>query len=150
MAKRKGSKAALMIMLFIGIGGIILWAALNLSDKAQETGIELPSKASRVEFLNSFGLIVDPEPEIQDIKIPYEFGEIYNAYNELQRSQGLDLEKYAGADAVLLRYKVLNCPDYPENVTANLVLCSNILIACDITLNEEGGFTKALIPESVT
>lgn len=150
MAKRAGSKAALMIMLFIGIGGIILAAVFNLSDNPDETGIELPSKASRVEFLNNCGLIVDPEPEIQDIKIPYKFGEIYNAYNELQKSQGFDLEKYAGTDAVLLRYKVLNCPDYPENVTANLVLSSNILIACDITLNEEGGFTKALIPESIT
>ena len=145
--KRKTNHAGL-ILLFAGIAGLILLMLIKMH-KTDETQSEyfMPSNSYRVEFLNSCGLIVKPDPEEQEITIPGAFGDIYSAYNEIQLSQGFDLEKYKGRAAVLYSYSVLNCPGYAENVTANLIVCDGRLIACDISLNEENGFTKALITE---
>lgn len=147
MKKISASKHFVLIIIFAVIAAAILFLSAKLF-KTEETPVyEMNSNAMRVEFLNSCGLIVKPDAETQDITIPQYFGTIYEEYNELQKTQGFDLKKYAGEEAVLYRYTVLNCPEYPENVTANMVICGNTLIACDITLNQEDGFTKALIPQ---
>lgn len=145
MKKTSAAKHILLIVIFAVIAVLVLLLASKLFGDSKDSQYEMNSNAMRVEFLNSFGLIVKPDPEIQDIKIPEKFGTIYEEYNKLQISQGFDLTEYAGREAVLCAYTVLNCPEYPENVVANLLLCDGKLIACDITLNEENGFTKALI-----
>lgn len=147
MKKGSASKHFMLIIFFAVTAAVILFLSVKLLKDEKTTAYEMDSNAMRVEFLNSCGLIVKPDAEIQDITIPQYFGAIYEEYNELQKTQGFDLKRYAGEKAVLYRYTVLNCPEYPENVTANMVICGNILIACDITLNEENGFTKPLIPQ---
>lgn len=148
MKKGSVSKHLMLIIFFAVTAAAILFLSVKLLHGENTAGYEMDSNAMRVEFLNSCGLIVKPDAEIQDITIPQYFGAIYEEYNELQKTQGFDLKRYAGEEATLYRYTVLNCPEYPENVTANMVICGNILIACDITLNEENGFTKALIPQN--
>ncbi len=147
MRKSSVLKSILAAMLFIAAAVIIFLTAARLSENSSEKRFEMPSNAARVEFLNKYGLIVKPVPEVQDITIPRRFGTVYEEYNKLQLSQGFDLKEYAGRDAVLCSYTVLNCPEYPENVRANMVICDNILIACDVTLNEENGFTRALVTD---
>ena len=67
-------------------------------------------------------------------RIPDEFDETYEEYNDLQKTQGLDLEKYKGRNATLYVYSVRNDPSGEEGVTANLVLlpqpadCSRCLL----------------------
>lgn len=148
MKKTSAGKHILLIIFFAVTAAVILFVSLKILGSEESSPYEMNSNAMRVEFLNGCGLIVKPDADIQDITIPQHFGEIYEEYNELQKSQGFDLKKYAGEEAVLYRYTVLNCPEYPDNVTANMVICGNILIACDLTLNEENGFTKALIPQT--
>ena len=143
---KKEKNAAALIFLFAGIIGIIILMLLKAGKDSSETEeFFMPSNSYRVGFLNANGIIVKPDPKTQDIVIPEEFGNIYAAYSELQKSQGFDLEKYKGRSAVMYSYDVLNCPDHIENVSANLIICDGRLIACDITLNEENGFTKAII-----
>ncbi len=148
--KRSTAKHIILSVIFLGIVIGILFLAKSLFGKTEENKTELNANSERVEFLNNNGLIVTPDPETQEIRIPEVFGKIYEEYNELQQTQGFDLKKYAGEDAVLYSYTVLNYPDFAENVRANLVICRGTLIACDITLNEENGFTKALIANSGT
>lgn len=145
MKKSSAAKHIVLIVIFAVIAVLVLLLASKLLGDSGKPKYEMSSNAMRVEFLNSCGLIVKPDPEIQEIKIPEKFGTVYEEYNKLQQSQGFDLLPYAGRDAVLCSYTVLNCPEYPENVAANLVICDGVLIACDITLNEENGFTRALI-----
>lgn len=145
MKKESAAKRIALIAVFGVILAAVLLLAARLHAESDKPRYEMNSNAMRVEFLNSCGLIVKPDPEVQDIRIPEKFGTVYEEYNKLQLSQGFDLLPYAGREALLCSYTVLNCPEYPENVTANLVICDGMLIACDITLNEENGFTKALI-----
>lgn len=145
MKKTSAAKRIVLIAVFGVILAAVLLLAARLREESDKPRYEMNSNAMRVEFLNSCGLIVKPVPEYQDIRIPEKFGTVYEEYNKLQLSQGFDLMPYAGREALLCSYTVLNCPEYPENVTANLVICDGVLIACDITLNEENGFTKALI-----
>lgn len=145
MSRKTAAKHALLIVIFTVIAALILILAAKLSETTDDTKYEMSSNAMRVEFLNSCGLIVKPDPEVQEIRIPKKFGTIYEEYNRLQQSQGFDLTPYAGREAVLCSYTVLNCPEHPDNVVANLLLCDGKLIACDLTLNEENGFTQALI-----
>ena len=147
MKKGSAAKHIVLTAVFAVIAALVLLLASKLFGESEKSRYEMSSNAMRVEFLNSCGLIVKPDPEIQYIRIPEKFGTVYEEYNKLQNSQGLDLLPYAGREALLCSYTVLNCPEYPENVTANLVICDGVLIACDITLNEENGFTMALITE---
>lgn len=124
---------------------VIILLLFMYFNKGEKVNTNLKSNSERVTFLNNYGYIVSPKPNTEEIKIPENFGEIYEEYNNLQISQGFDLSKYKGEECTLFSYTVLNYPDYAENVNANLIIYHGILIGCDLTLNEENGFTKALI-----
>ena len=52
---------------------------------------------ARAAFLTSFGYSVRPEPvQVQQVKIPDAPSEVFDRYNELQKSQGYDLSTLAG------------------------------------------------------
>lgn len=127
--------------------GLLAWFVIKAEKEAEtDKKYTFETNSEIVSFINTFGFIVEPDPETEKITIPAEFNDSYNEYNELQKSQGFDLMPYAGKEAVLYTYKVLNFPDYPENVVINLLFDDHRLIAADITYQDaENGFTKALI-----
>ena len=52
---------------------------------------------ARVKFLTDLGWDVTASPaEAAEVKIPKDADEVFDRYNELQKSQGYDLSKYAG------------------------------------------------------
>lgn len=142
----KGNKKTKKVIMFIFLAAIIV-LALFLLIKAKGAAdadrmYEMSTNAQRVEYLNSQGWIVNPDPVSKTkITIPSEFNEAYTQYNDLQLSQGLDLTPYKGEEAMLYTYKILNFPDNPDNVTANLLIVNDRLVAADITITGEGGFT---------
>lgn len=148
--RRSTGKGLFIAILLIILGGLALFV-FTAKDKAEnEKRFTFECNAERVEFLNSFGLIVEPEPETEDILIPAEFTPSYTEYNELQKAQGFDLLPYSGKDVTLYRYRILNYPDIPENITVNLLFDDHLLIGADITFNDaEKGFTKPLIAETM-
>lgn len=106
-----------------------------------ELSQKLKTNEDRTAFLRSFGWEVDDTPLSEtEVRIPDEFDEAYQSYNELQRSQGLDLEKYRGRKVMLYVYAVHNDPSGEEGVTASLVLYKNRLIAADICSADADGF----------
>ncbi len=94
-----------------------------------------------VSFLAQFGWEVDSTPlEEVKIKIPAEFDKVMNSYNELQRSQGLDLSKYRGREVTRYTYKVKNFPDYSGTVMANVIVYKNRVIGGDLCSSDVTGF----------
>ena len=94
-----------------------------------------------VKFLAQFGWEVDGTPvEEVKLKIPAEFDKVMNAYNDLQRNQGLDLSKYRGKEVTRWTFKVTNYPDYKGNVMANVIVYKNKVIAGDICSADVTGF----------
>lgn len=132
-------------------------AAIFLLGKAKQEAdsdklFAMSGNAERVEFLNRQGYIVKPDPvRREDVTVPSEFNDTYKSYVEMQKAQGLDLEKHKGDKATLFSYAVLNYPEYSENVFADLLVADDKLIACQLKYDdEENGFVKPLITKGLT
>ncbi len=98
---------------------------------------------ARREFLNQFGWEVGKSMiEEVEIQIPAEFDKIMNAYNEIQRSQGLDLSKYKGKTVHRYTYEITNYPDYNGTVYANIIIYKSRVIGGDICSSDVEGFIQ--------
>lgn len=98
------------------------------------------SLTDRLDFLEFFGWEVDEASELeQDIVIPSEFNEVYTEYNELQKAQGLDLEKYKGKKAKQYTYTITN---YSNGIVADarVIVYKDRIIGGDISSRELSGF----------
>ena len=95
----------------------------------------------RIAFLKQFGWEVKAEPEEeQAVKLPNEFDKVLTRYNELQKRQGLDLEKYRRREVKRYTYIVTNYPLYEGTVYANLLVFRGKVIGGDICSAESDGF----------
>lgn len=101
-----------------------------------------PDNDARLTFLKCFGWEIEEEPsEVVDVAIPKEFGDVYENYNEIQKMQGFDLTKYKGKQVKRYTYIIINYPDRPENVRANLLVYKDKIIGGDVcSLEAENGF----------
>ena len=102
---------------------------------------KIKTKDDAVKFLAQFGWEVESEPlEEMKIKIPAEFDKVMKSYNELQRSQGLDLSKYKAKEVTRYTFRVTNYPDYDGTVMANVILYKNRVIGGDLCSSDVTGF----------
>ena len=114
---------ALLIMLFSG------------GDAAAPTAA--PSVATndgRVQFLKDFGWDVAASPvESGQVKIPTASTEVFDRYNALQKSQGYDLNQYAGKTVMRYVYKINNFPGATDPVHDTLLIYKDQVIGGVIT-----------------
>ncbi len=95
----------------------------------------------RIAFLAQYGWEVEEEPaESKDVAIPMEFGDVYQKYNEIQLSQGYDLEAYRGKCVKQYSYTVTNYPGVTDPVRANLLVYEGKIIGGDVCSLNLGGF----------
>ena len=72
---------------------------------------------------------VEKEPfEVVDVKIPENFGKVYERYNELQKEGGYDLSLYKGKKCKRYTY---NIPSL--NARANILVYNGNIIGGDIS-----------------
>jgi hypothetical protein len=120
-------------------------AAVSVSGESGSIACKLRTNEERVEFLERFGISVEDTPVTEaEVRIPEVFDAEYTAYNELQKTMGLDLEAHRGKKAMLYIYAVEDDPSGEEGVTASLLLRRNRLIAADVSSAETDGFMRAL------
>ena len=121
----------------------VLLLALIVIPKLQPDlsgGIPGETNSQRVTFLAQYGWEVEEEPvEIRDVTIPEEFDQVYQQYNGVQKSQGMDLTPYAGKNCRQWIYQVNN---YPEEgtVRATILVYEGQIIGGDISSTELDGF----------
>lgn len=132
-------------------GGVGLFCArlLHLPDTVPIAAAAVTDNAGRISFLGSFGWQVEEEPwEILEIVIPTEFDNVYEQYNQLQQQQGYDLTRWRGKTARRYTYRILNYPDPPGEVYANLIVCDGQIIAGDVSSVALNGFMHGLVYET--
>lgn len=121
--------------------------------KPQTAAVSLPlqsqkvsSNDDRVQYLLACGWEVEEEPEaIEEIVVPEDFNDIFQQYNQLQQDQGFDLERQKGQRLKRYTYVVLNYPNEPDYVRANLLICKSKVVGGDIcSLRVQGGFLHGL------
>ena len=112
-----------MILLFGGGGQTQTTAAPAVSNND-----------ARVGFLKGFGWEVTNSPtESSQVRIPETSSEVFDRYNQLQKSQGYDLTRYAGKNVMRYVYKVENFPNATDPVYATVLVYKNQVIGGDIT-----------------
>ncbi len=95
----------------------------------------------QINFLKGFGLSPVPESaESRDIIIPSEFNPVYDEYNELQKSIGLDLSRYKGKSAKMITYELKNS----KEKYAVMLIYKNMVIGAHLTNGEYGQKNKPL------
>ena len=100
----------------------------------------ISTEEDMVDFLSKMGYEVEPVPtNAFEVNIPNNFNSVYEQYNEIQRSQGLNLKRYAGKDATVYIYKITNYK-YDGDVFATLFIRNGRVIAGDICSKEGEGF----------
>ncbi len=102
---------------------------------------KIKTEADVVSFLEQFGWTVEEPPLEQiEIRIPVQFDKVMNAYNELQKNQGLDLARYKDKDVIRYTYRITNYPDYSGTVYANVIVYKRKVIGGDICSSDVTGF----------
>lgn len=106
----------------------------------------MKTEEDRIEFLRSFGYEIDASPvEVEEIEIPTEFDSVYTKYNDIQRSQGLNLRKYRGKTATRYTYRITNYEGYEGTVLASIIIYKNKIIAGDVCGIDSNGFVHGFI-----
>lgn len=147
-SKLKSYFVLLVVALFGVLGGVISVYQNSTTPVANIGGIVMKGETNneRLSFFSQFGWQVSNEPcEIKEVVIPQEFDEIYTNYNNLQKAQDLNLEKYKGKRVKSYSYEVLNYPQYENSngvIRGNLLVYDGIIIAGDISNIELNGFMK--------
>lgn len=148
----KASTLKLTAVIIVALAILITLSALGNSGAvyASADGVTvnyggIKSNEDRVAFIESFGLKVNETPVAEEkITMPEDFDRIILGYNELQKSQGLDLSKYTKKNVTHYRYEVTNY-DYEGAVYVNLIVHRNKIIACDISSGDKDGFVLPLV-----
>lgn len=135
------------VVYFIPSGGDVMTVGAVRMDRTVKTNEE------RVSFLEQFGWQVEADPrEVAEVVVPQEFDATYQAYNDIQRLQDCDLEKYKGKRVKRYTYTVLNYPDAQDTVVANLLVSGDKVVGGDVCSLALDGFihTLALPQEAVS
>ncbi|MCD7772468.1 MAG: DUF4830 domain-containing protein, partial [Ruminococcus sp.] len=107
--------------------------------------ITLDTEELRQEFIKDLGWETDSEyTSSKVVKIPVEFDDVYEDYNEIQEQQGFNLKKYKGKEVEIYTYLVKNYPNDKENVYLSLIIFEGRLIGGDVSCNELDGFMQGL------
>ena len=147
----KVDKRKLLIAAVAVVAAIALLAALGGGDSAPTASMSTAPAAdtndARVKFLTDLGWEVTPSPtESGEIRIPKAGDQVFDRYNELQKSQGYDLNKYAGKKVMRYVYKINNYPDAKEPVYATVLVYKDWIIGGDITDTTPGGRVQGFAP----
>lgn len=123
----------------------ILPTVLTISQK-DFRGIS--SNEDRIAFLAKYGWEVEKEPkEIREVTVPREFDSVYEQYNQMQLSEGLDLKKVAGKQVKRYTYVVTNA-EYEGTVLANLLIYKDKVVGGDVCSARLDGFVHGLSREN--
>lgn len=123
-----------IILIFVGV------FVCALEDK-NSPSLDGSTTQKRVAFLQNYNWQVDAGSEqAKTITIPYEFDNVYTAYNNIQKAQGFDLCDYKGKQVSLYTLKINNYPNDSRYVFASILVCENKIIGGDVHSTELSGF----------
>lgn len=141
--KRKLLLGALALVVLVA-AAILLFSGSGDDAEASLSAV-VKTNEERVKYLESFGWQVSAQPvEEQTVTIPRDFSKVYSDYNDLQLSQGFDLKRYSGLEAVRYTYEITNHPDTTDRVVADIIVYRGQIIAADVQSLSSTGFMQGI------
>lgn len=155
MKKKKLFTLITILVLLLAVGLMIAdrthWGLSSTAGTSARNIKSLSGKTNtnRIDFFKHYGWDVSAEPcEISDVAIPREFDQVFEDYNKIQKSQGMDLSRYKGKVAKRYSYVITNYPQHTENIRGNMIVYEGNIIACDVCSLELNGFMHGIINPS--
>lgn len=147
----RASTIKLFACIFLCVAVLVLLLTIGSAETvyASATGREInyggiKTNEDRVAFIEGFGIKVKEEPiREESFVMPENFDRVILGYNQIQKTQGLDLTKYERKRVTHYAYEVTNY-DSEGTVYVNLLVYKNRIVAADISSVDEGGFVLAL------
>lgn len=129
------------LIAFVPTYSIASDAAASANGNAAYNYEKIKTAGDAANFLSQFGWTVSGEPvETKSVTVPTEFDKVFAAYNEIQKSQGLNLLKYRGKEVTRYTFCVTNYPDYEGTVYASVLVFRNRVIGGDVCSADVSGF----------
>lgn len=137
----------------IATSAYFLFFSSNESKSIMKNVAKLKAETAdeRIAFISQCGYEVTADPmKVEEIIIPEEFDEDYKEYNEIQKSQGFDLENFKGCRVKKWTYEVTNYDDKNKDsiIEANLLIYNGVIVGADIQNLAQDGFLKPLSEKS--
>lgn len=137
--------------LALGAIAVTIGLLLALFGGSGSDAILADTNDARVKILTDLGWDVTLSPaQSMEVRIPQESSQVFERYNDLQKSQGYDLSKLAGKTVTRYLYTITNYPGATEPVYASLLVYQNRLVGGDITDTTPGGKILGLVPRTVS
>ena len=138
-----------LLLVLTGVIVIVITFTSNhiKSSERVMSSVTLETNDQREEYLTSLGWEFKTNCDEKQVQIPSEFNDVYTRYNEIQKSQGFDLEPYKGQEVTVYTYNITNYAGYENRdcIYANLIVCNNMLIGGDVcSTSVSDGFMQAL------
>lgn len=151
MTKKKniitGALFALCLLCSVVWSRNLYSVAVNCAHKYTFENVKTETDAAA--FLQQFGWEVEiPAVEAETFTLPQSFDKVYNRYNRMQSSIGLDLTPYMGKTVERRTYTVKNhAKSGTDHVRANIFLVGDKVVAGDIMSVKLDGFMHSLAGE---
>lgn len=147
MSDRTKKSRLPMILGLLLFAAAAVWALTKLF--CGESGIPGETNQQRLEYIKSFGWNTGiTHCDVQEVRIPVNFDEVYEEYNDLQKKQGFDLRGYRAHSVKKYTYEISKSDDDPLPLYAELLVENGVIIGADITSGRAGELLTALaVPE---
>ncbi len=141
LTKKTFGIIAAAVLLIVGL--IIALCSCGRGD-ATETSGKLSEQDELMQFITSLGYAPDNEKHsMREVVVPSNFDEVYTKYNELQKQNGYDLEKYKGKKVCLHTFPLKDY-DGAQDVLCDLLVYKGKVIGGSIYTADVSGFMHGL------
>ena len=101
------------------------------------------------KFAQNLGYLVEEPKETEEVKIPMKFDTVMQKYNDLQKSEGFNLEKYKNKTVTRYTYSVKGLPDNmtlpADEVLLTVIVCKDKIIGGDLYFTGENSRVQAFL-----
>lgn len=136
--------AGLLLLSAVLLVGVLTYTGENTVAAASYQYSKVKTDGDRVGFLKQFGWTTEGQVPVEQERftIPGQFDRVMLGYNEIQKSQGLDLARYQNKKVTRYTYEITNYEGYEGKVYANILIYRDKVIAGDICSADPmgGGF----------
>lgn len=129
---------------FLLLAAAIVWVITRLY-AANSGGIPGETNRQRLDYIRGFGWNTGiTHCDVQEVRIPVNFDEVYEEYNDIQKKQGFDLRSYRAHSVKKYTYEISKSDDDPVPLYAELLVEDGVIIGADITSGRAGDLLTAL------
>lgn len=136
---------AILVSAAVLVGIVAFVPSIDTAGETALTMLDYKGVATvdeQLRFLEALGYQVKNIPVFSDeVVIPAEFDSVYERYNDIQKAQGLNLEKYKGKTVLRYTYEL---KDSTEPAYATLLIYKNRIVGGDITVMGDHGYVIGL------